>query len=189
MSLLSTELTTRSESKCEICSNTSNLQTYIVPPKTGNSVDEQVALCDVCHGQILDPATADKEHWRILNESIWSVVPAIQVVSYRMLKNLNAEKWAEDLLGMVFLDDETLEWAEADQIGAIIHKDANGAVLNQGDTVVLIKDLDVKGANFTAKRGTAVRRITLVKDNAAQIEGKVNEQHIVILTQFVKKSV
>ena len=46
----------------------------------------------------------------------------------------------------------------------------------------------MKGANFTAKRGTAVRRISLVADNAKQIEGKVDGQHIVILTEFVKKS-
>jgi hypothetical protein len=41
---------------------------------------------------------------------------------------------------------------------------------------------------FTAKRGTAVRGISLVENNAQQIEGKVNGQQIVIFTQFVKKS-
>ena len=78
--------------------------------------------------------------------------------------------------------------AEADIDGGIIHKDSNGVVLKQGDNVVIIKDLDVKGANIVAKRGTAVRRITLVKDNAEQIEGRVNDQHIVLLTQYVKKT-
>lgn len=53
--------------------------------------------------------------------------------------------------------------------------------------MVLIKDLTVKGAGFTAKRGTAVHRISLVADNAAQIEGRVEGQRIVILTEFVKK--
>ena len=67
-------------------------------------------------------------------------------------------------------------------------KDANGNILKDGDNVTVIKDLKVKGANFTAKRGTAVRRISLVADNAGHIEGKVNGQRIVILTQFVKKS-
>jgi len=69
-----------------------------------------------------------------------------------------------------------------------VHKDANGATLEAGDSVVLIKDLNVKGANFVAKRGTAVRRITLVADNADHIEGKVEGQRIVILTKFVKKA-
>ena len=67
------------------------------------------------------------------------------------------------------------------------HRDSNGVPLAQGDTVVLIKDLLVKGANFTAKRGTAVRGISLVLDNPAHIEGRVEGQRIVILTEFVKK--
>ena len=66
--------------------------------------------------------------------------------------------------------------------------DSNGTPLETGDTVVLIKDLNVKGGGLTAKRGTAVRKITLVHDNAEQIEGKVDGQQIVILTQFVKKA-
>ncbi|HYG20378.1 MAG TPA: alkylphosphonate utilization protein, partial [Ohtaekwangia sp.] len=70
----------------------------------------------------------------------------------------------------------------------VVHKDSNGTVLQSGDTVVLIKDLDVKGGGFTAKRGTAVRGISLVEDSAVQIEGRVNGQQIVILTQYVKKS-
>ena len=69
----------------------------------------------------------------------------------------------------------------------LVHKDANGAVLANGDTVVLIKDLPVKGAGFTAKRGTAVRSISLVHDNAGHIEGRVECQRIVILTEFVKR--
>ena len=80
---------------------------------------------------------------------------------------------------------EVAGWADAP--AAVEHRDSNGAVLVQGDTVVLIKDLVVKGANFTAKRGTAVRGIALVPDNAAQIEGRVEGQRIVILTEFVKK--
>ena len=54
--------------------------------------------------------------------------------------------------------------------------------------MVLIKDLPVKGANFTAKRGTAVRNISLVPDTPTQIEGRVEGQQIVILTEFVKKA-
>ena len=94
---------------------------------------------------------------------------------------------------MCYLDDDSRAWAKADGSGtnpdeAIVHIDSNGNVLEAGDTVVLIQDLKVKGANFTAKRGTAVRRISLVHDNAEQIEGKVDGQHIVLLTKYVKKS-
>ena len=188
MNLMSTELIARSGSKCEICGAGGTMFPFVVAPKTGNHVDDQVALCKTCHDQIENPESRDMTHWRILNESIWSEVPAVQVLSYRMLKSMSDQDWALDLLGMVFLDDDNLEWAEADIDGGIIHKDSNGVVLKQGDNVVIIKDLDVKGANIVAKRGTAVRRITLVKDNAEQIEGRVNDQHIVLLTQFVKKT-
>ena len=69
----------------------------------------------------------------------------------------------------------------------IVHKDTNGVTLNVGDTVTIIKDLNVKGAGFTAKRGTAVRNISLTT-NPEQIEGRVNGVKIVLLTCFLKKS-
>jgi protein PhnA len=85
------------------------------------------------------------------------------------------------------MEEGTREWAEIG-LDQVVHVDAHGAVLAPGDSVVLIKDLPVKGGGFTAKRGTAVRRISLVRDNANHIEGRVNDQHIVILTQYVKKT-
>jgi protein PhnA len=60
--------------------------------------------------------------------------------------------------------------------------------LQRGDSVVIIKDLDVKGSSLVAKRGTAVRNISLVHDNANQIEGRVGPTQVVLLTQFVKKT-
>ena len=71
---------------------------------------------------------------------------------------------------------------------AALHVDSNGTELLNGDTVVLTQGLNVKGANFMAPKGTIVRKIHLVPDNHEQIEGKVNEQTIVILTKFVRKS-
>ena len=47
--------------------------------------------------------------------------------------------------------------------------------------------MKVKGGGFTAKRGTAVRRISLVHDNAGHIEGRVEGQQVVILTEYVKR--
>ena len=94
--------------------------------------------------------------------------------------------WARDLLDQLYLDEDTQAWV--DNVAATTnHKDAHGALLAAGDTVVLIKDLPVKGAGFIAKRGTAVRGIALVPDNAAHIEGRVEGQRIVILTEFVKR--
>ena len=59
--------------------------------------------------------------------------------------------------------------------------------INEMGKYNIIKDLEVKGAGFTAKRGTAVRNISLGSEEG-QIEGRVNGVKIVILTQFVKKS-
>lgn len=184
----------RSGSICELCSGTDNLKVFAVPPPSSD-IDKNILVCNKCLEQILDPDKMDANHWRCLNTSMWSTVPAVQVMAWRLLNELRHEGWPQDLLDMLYLDDETLAWAKAtlkevDDVTdeKIIHKDSNGTLLQAGDTVVLIKDLDVKGGGFTAKRGTAVRGISLVEDNAKQIEGKVNGQQIVILTQFVKKS-
>jgi protein PhnA len=66
-------------------------------------------------------------------------------------------------------------------------KDSNGSLLADGDSVSLIKDLKVKGSSMVAKQGTAVRNIRLDHENAEYIEGKVDGQQIVIITQYVKK--
>lgn len=183
----------RSGAKCELCGATDNLVVYEVPPDADGSAEKAVLLCATCHEQIEDPEKVDVNHWRCLNDSMWSQVPAVQVMAWRMLNRLRAEGWPQDLLDMLYLDDETLAWAKATGEGegdeeSVKHVDCHGAVLEAGDTVTLIKDLNVKGANFTAKRGTAVRGISLVPDNPEHIEGRVNGQQIVILTKFVKKS-
>ncbi len=183
----------RSASKCELCSATENLAVYEVPPDSDGGEAKCVLICETCREQIDQPEKVDVNHWRCLNDSMWSQVPAVQVMAWRMLTRLSAEGWPQDLLDMLYLDEATLAWAKSGISGeseedTVRHVDSNGAVLEAGDTVILIKDLDVKGANFTAKRGTAVRGIRLVADNPEHIEGKVSGQQIVILTKFVKKS-
>jgi len=186
MSLLSA-LEARCESKCELCNHTENLSAYSVPPKSGHSIDEQIAICSTCLTQIEKKEQLDEAHWRCLNESIWSPTPSVQVMSYRLLTQLSAASWAADLRNQMYMDESTKEWAEYSD-SAIVHKDSNGHILQNGDAVVLIQDLNVKGAGFTAKRGTAVKRIRLVLDNEEHIEGKIDGQQIVILTKYVKKS-
>lgn len=184
---LEQELRERSGSVCELCGATENLSVYEVTPRE----DEGILVCETCDHQLNNPEEAEPNHWRCLNDSMWNPVPAVQVVAWRMLNQLRGEGWPVELLDMMYLDEETLEWAKSgiqDSSNEIKHVDSNGAVLEAGDTVVLIKDLNVKGAGFTAKRGTAVRKISLVHDNPEHIEGRVEGQQIVILTKFVKKS-
>ncbi len=192
---MSTEkaLHARSESKCELCGATESLGVYEVPPSSDGSADECALICETCREQIENPEKVDVYHWRCLNDSMWSQVPAVQVMAWRMLKRLSTEGWPQDLLDMLYLDEGTQAWAEAtgeekSDEDAVKHFDSNGVVLEAGDTVTLTKDLNVKGANFTAKRGTVVRGISLVADNPEHIEGRVNGQQIVILTKFVKKA-
>ncbi len=175
---------------CELCTAAEHLSTYQIPHVEG----EAVLLCSTCQEQIEAPDTIDVHHWRCLNDSMWSQEPSVQIMAWRMLSMLSSrgESWAQDLLDMLYLDDEVLAKAQTnasnDEEETIQHKDSNGALLVAGDTVTLIKDLNVKGGGFTAKRGTAVRNISVVPDNAEHIEGRVNGQQIVILTKFVKKS-
>lgn len=180
----------RSENKCELCSNNESLTGFKLPPKEEEDISNYILVCAKCQSQLSDQDNLDADHLRCLNDSMWSQIPAVQVVVWRLLHGLNSEGWSQDLIDMMYLDDATLSWAKSGlhNPNTPKHVDSNGALLKAGDTVVLIKDLNVKGANFTAKRGTSVRRISLDHDNPEHIEGKVNGQHIVILTQYVKKS-
>jgi len=182
----------RSDSKCEICSTEDNLQVYVVPPIKSESLDKSILACKTCVSQIENPENTDANHWRCLNDSMWSEHQAVQVIAWRMLNRLKKEGWPQDLLDMMYLEDEVLEYAKAtgegeDESDKIVHRDVNGVILQAGDSVVLIKDLKVKGSSMVAKQGTAVRRISLDNENPEYIEGKVDGQHIVIITKYVKK--
>lgn len=182
------KLSARSGNTCELCQAEGNLNIFVVAPKSGVDVSECIHICDTCNTQLNDSEQVDPNHWRCLNDSIWSEVEAVKVVSFRMLNQLKAEGWPNELLEMMYMDEETEKWAKQGlNEGNVKHVDSNGVELQSGDSVVLVKDLKVKGGGFTAKRGTAVRNIKLVHDNPEHIEGKVDGQTIVILTQYVKK--
>ncbi|WP_415233433.1 PhnA domain-containing protein [Pseudorhodobacter sp.] len=168
------DLLTRSGGVCEFCGADERLGGVEVAPLG------PIVLCAVCRGDRPDNAG----HWRCLEGAAWSQEPAVQYAVWRRLQSLD-EAWATETRDAMMLLPEVQ--AVVDMPAAVEHRDSNGVRLAQGDTVVLIKDLPVKGAGFTAKRGTAVRSITLVADNAAHIEGRVDGQRIVILTEFVKK--
>ncbi|MBC7539229.1 MAG: PhnA domain-containing protein [Bacteriovorax sp.] len=190
---LESTLLKRCNSKCELCSSSASLTVYNVPPVTEVSADNSIMICDTCRKKVSDPSS-DVNHWRCLNESMWSEFPAVLVMAWRILNKLSTNDWARDLLDQLFLDEETLKFAEAlksddgDVDNVKSTKDSNGTILIEGDSVTLIKDLEVKGANFTAKRGTLVKNISLTS-NPEQIEGRVNGTLIVLLTCFLKKAI
>ena len=180
----------RSNNCCELCSATENLSVYPVPPKSDLSVQQSVYLCDTCVAQIEGEQDLDINHWRCLSDSMWNQEPAVQVMAYRMLHKLSSESWAQDALDMIYLEDDVRTWAEQGIAASENNgptRDSNGAELKDGDNVTLIKDLKVKGANFTAKQGTMVRGISLT-DNPEHIEGKVNGTRIVLVAAYLKKA-
>lgn len=189
---LDRELNKRANGKCEICSNEEHLQLYTLAPKKDKSLKDTLTTCKTCLNQIENPDDTDANHWRCLNDSMWSEHQAVQVIAWRMLSRIRKEGWPQDLLDMMYLEEDVLEFAKAtgegeDEEGKLIHRDVNGVVLQAGDSVVLIKDLKVKGSSMVAKQGTAVRRISLDHENEKYIEGKVGPTQIVIITDYVKK--
>lgn len=186
------QLLDRSENKCELCQSAEPLKLYEVLPQSGRTEDNCIMICDKCLGQIEKTDALDVKHLNCLRTSIWSAVPGVQVVTWRLLHRLKDESWATESIEMMYMDDETLAWAvagleEDSTVADEVHKDCNGQVLEAGNSVVLTKTLDVKGSSLSAKLGTVVKNIRLVEDNTDQIEGKIEGQTIVILTKYVRK--
>jgi len=182
----------RSEHKCELCGSGETLKLYELPPQSYSNEDNCIMTCHKCLAQIEKKEELDSKHWNCLTTSMWSEIPGVQVVTWRLLNRLRHESWAVDNLDMMYLDEERLAWARAtgdheNDATVDLHKDCNGQVLQSGDAVVLIKSLDVKGSTLNAKMGTVVKNIRLVEDNTEQIEGKIEGQVIVILTKYVRK--
>ena len=189
---IESELNIRSKNQCELCSTTSNLSVYDVPPNAQQRIEDSLLVCSTCLAQLEKKEPLNSAHWNCLLESMWSEVPAVQVVSWRMLNRLRGESWAVDAIDMLYFDEEMMAWAKStgdheNSSEVELHKDCNGTLLQNGDTVVLTKTLDVKGSSLKASLGTVVKNIRLVHDNTEQIEGKIDGQTIVILTKYLRK--
>lgn len=93
--------------------------------------------------------------------------------------------------GLVICSECSHEWsaqaASANLAGKKIVKDAHGNILNNGDSVALIKDLKVKGSSATIKAGTKVKNIQLV-DEDHDIDCKIDGfGKMGLKSEFVKK--
>ena len=179
------KLSERSHGVCELCNNHPAVHEYMVSPRADDIPENQVALCDTCLTAMSEEDKGD--YWRCLEGSIWNSEPSVQALCYRLLQSYRDEEWAKGVLNAVELDEDTSQWAMSSFDVPDVHKDAFGNLLESGDTILLTQNVKVKGTNFTAGKGTMVRKIRLVQDNPGQIEGKINDQTIVILTKFVKK--
>jgi protein PhnA len=184
----SSALLQRADSACELCKSGEEISAFDVEPRRQGGDDDQVLLCTLCLGQCATDAALDVNHLFCLQDAAWSQTPAVQVVSYRLLSRLSDQNWAQGLLGQLYFEDGVLEWAEAGlrPHSDTIPSDSNGNPLSAGDSVTLIKDLDVKGTSFVAKRGMTVKNIR-VTDDTSHIEGKVNGVSIMLKTEFLKR--
>lgn len=182
----------RSSNSCELCTSTLGLSVYTLPPSGDTVAEDSIYACDTCLSQIHKKAPLDETHWNCLLTSMWSEHAPVKIIAWRMLQRMRNETWAADALDMLYLDDEQLSLARAtgdhENDGTVqFHIDSNGQRLSDGDTVVLVKTLDVKGTSFSARAGTVVKNIRLVADNVEQVEGKIENQQIVILTKYIRK--
>jgi len=147
------ELKIRSGSKCELCGATDNLTSFEVTPPQNNSADDYVMVCGTCNEQLTNPEKINPVHWHCLNESMWSELDAVKVVAWRVLNQIKGEGWPQNLLDMLYLEEETLAWAKLGVEDTIKHIDSNGVVLQSGDNVVLIKDLKVSRGGSPLNEG------------------------------------
>ena len=189
---LENELKSRSLNSCELCKTTEKLKIYTLQPSRGINLSDSIYACIICISQIENSSLISPNHWRCINESMWSEFSAVKVISWRMLNRTISSGWSQGLLDMIYLSSDDLEWAKALGDGVeddikLIHRDVNGVILKSGDSVVLVKDLKVKGSSMTAKQGVAIRKISLDHENDNYIEGKICGQNIVIITKYVKK--
>ena len=178
-------LEVRSNGVCELCGSSEDLSAMLVPQ--GEDSDEgSVYVCGNCKTQI-ESGELDETHFNCLNDSMWSETSAVKVMSAILLNKLARQ----DLLEMMYFEEAEQAWldkvinAEANKF---VYRDANGVELKAGDSIVILKDLEVKGAGFTAKRGTTVTRISLPADMDDHIEGRVNGTKIYLKTEFIKKA-
>jgi len=67
-------------------------------------------------------------------------------------------------------------------------RDSNGTELKDGDSVLVIKDLKVKGTSETLKRGATFKNIRLVEDDEDVVEAGQGRNTVVLKTCFLKKA-
>lgn len=118
LSLLGKNLARRARSKCELCEASGvPLAIYEVAPVPAEpDFDHCLMTCETCREQLEKPKRIQSDHWRCLTKSIWSDVPAIQVLSLRYLRQFAEQhQWAADTLEIAYLTPEVEEWADKEE--------------------------------------------------------------------------
>ena len=116
LSRFAKELVRRSRSKCELCDKGGvQLDAYELPPLDEEPhADGCLFICETCRKQIEVPKKMIPSHWRCLNNALWSEIPAVQVMSVRILRRLELkdQQWAKELLEHAYLEPDLQAWVD-----------------------------------------------------------------------------
>lgn len=109
------DLTRRSGASCELCDTQGvKLSIHEVPPVPAEpDYDHCVFLCEQCIEQLEQPKKRDSNYWHFLSLKVWHEVPAIQVLSVWMCRQLASDTpWASELLEQLYLSEEVTDWLD-----------------------------------------------------------------------------
>lgn len=112
---LGKDLARRSKSTCELCGNAGvGLSAYEVEPIPVEPIVENcLFICEDCREQLANPRKTRAEHWRCLASTIWSDIPAAQVMSVRILSAFSKqEPWAAGILAEAQVDEGIEKWVK-----------------------------------------------------------------------------
>lgn len=108
------DLARRAKSRCELCGESGvKLVIHEVEPVPKEpDIESCIMICERCDEQIREERKFKPgEHWRVLAETVWSEVPAVQVAAVRLLRRqADTQAWARETLEGLFLDPEVEEW-------------------------------------------------------------------------------
>ncbi len=179
---------------CELCEANGTTIAFDLGECPLPADERRLCVCSVCEAHLTRKMLAPNDHWRALATAIWSEFDSVKAAAKLILQTLRPLPWAQDLEDQIYLPDEVISWLDQQHGNSVsssddtpLTRDSNGTVLAEGDSVTLIKDLEVKGAGFTAKRGTLVKQIRLT-DDPKFIEGRVNGTTIVLVSAYLKKA-
>ena len=116
---LGKDLARRAKSKCELTGAAGvSLRPYEVPPVADEpDIERTLLISEACHEVLEYPKRLKGREWQCLAEDVWSEMPAVQVVAWRMLHHLaKSEDWAREVIEEVFLDEEVEEWAKSEEL-------------------------------------------------------------------------
>ncbi len=116
---LGKDLARRAKSKCELTGASGvPLRPYEVPPVSEDpDIVRTLLISEACHEALEKPGKLMGREWQCLAEIVWSEMPAVQVVAWRMLNCLaKREDWAREVIEEVFLDEEVEAWAKSHEL-------------------------------------------------------------------------